>query len=267
MASASPPGQAHRRIYAIYFSLTKHRDLALDGLPGAAGCAMKQLALDIGRVSDPSFDNFFAGPNEAAVRQLKDGCASVLHAPAPTYLWGGEASGKTHLLKAVSAALRGQGASSGWMDASMLEPPEFSDSWSAVILDDCHLYTPARQRAAFNWFVNALGTDDGQPRWVLASGNVPPADLPLREDLRTRLGWGHVFALQALSDSQRRAVLRREAGARGLFLGDDVMDFMLTRFSRDLGSLMRLFDELDSYALQTRRAITIPLLKSMLESQ
>ena len=228
---------------------------------------MKQLALDIGLASDPSFDNFFAGPNEAAIRQLQDWCAGVLHPPVPTYLWGDEASGKTHLLKAVSAALSGQGASSGWMDASMLEPPEFSESWSAVIMDDCHLYTPARQQAAFNWFVNALGTGDGQPRWVVAAGNVPPADLPLREDLRTRLGWGHVFALQALSDAERRAVLRLEAGARGLFLGDVVMDFMLTRFSRDLGSLMHLFDKLDSYALQNRRAITVPLIKSMLESQ
>ena len=228
---------------------------------------MKQLALNIGLASDPSFDNFFAGPNEAAVRQLRDWSAGVLHSPAPTYLWGEEASGKTHLLKAVSAALSGQGASSGWMDASRVEPPEFSESWSAVIMDDCHLYTPARQQAAFNWFVNALGTDDGQPRWVLASGNVPPADLPLREDLRTRLGWGHVFALQALSDAERRAVLRREAGARGVVLGNEVMDFMLTRFSRDLGSLMHLLDKLDSFALQTRRAITIPLIKSMLENE
>ena len=228
---------------------------------------MKQLALDIGLAPDPSFANFYAGPNAAAVRQLECWSGNVLHSPVPTYLWGEEASGKTHLLKAVSAALRGQGASSGWMDASMLQPPEFSESWCAVIMDDCHLYTPARQQAAFNWFVNALGTADGQPRWVLAAGNVPPADLPLREDLRTRLGWGNVFALQALTDAERRAVLRREAGARGVVLGDEVMDFVLTRFSRDLGSLMHLLDKLDSFALQTRRAITIPLIKSMLEGE
>jgi len=228
---------------------------------------MKQIALDIGLASDPTFANFFTGPNEAAVKHLERSASSLLPSPVPTYLWGEEASGKTHLLKAVSEALRGQGATSGWMDASMLEPPEFNESWSAVIMDDCHLYTAAQQRAAFNWFVNALSTDDGHPRWVVAAGNVPPADLPLREDLRTRLGWGNVFALQALSDAERRAVLRREADARGVFLSDDVMDFMLTRFSRDLGSLMQLLDKLDGYALQTKRAITVPLLKSMLESE
>ncbi len=228
---------------------------------------MKQLALDIGLSTDPTFANFFSGPNDATVRQLELWADSPLHSPVPTYLWGGEASGRTHLLKAVSEALRGHGASSGWMDASMLAPPEFNQAWSAVIMDDCHLYTPVQQRAAFKWFVNALSPDDGQPRWVLASGNVPPADLALREDLRSRLGWGHVFALQALSDAERRAVIKREADARGVFLGDEVMDFMLTRFSRDLGSLMQLLDQLDSYALQTQRVITIPLIKSMLESQ
>jgi len=43
-------------------------------------------------------------------------------------------------------------------------------------------------------------------------------------------------------------VLRQAADARGVFLGDEVMDFMLTRFARDLGSLMELLDLLDGYA-------------------
>jgi DnaA family protein len=44
------------------------------------------------------------------------------------------------------------------------------------------------------------------------------------------------------------------------------MDYTLRRFSRDLGSLLALLDELDRYALQTQRAITIPLIRSMLEN-
>lgn len=229
--------------------------------------AMKQLALDIGLSTDPTFANFFSGPNDAVVRQLQQWADSPLESPVPTYLWGNEASGRTHLLKAVSEALRGHGASSGWMDASMLEPPEFNEAWSAIIMDDCHLYTPQQQRVAFNWFVNAVSTDDGQPRWVLASGDAPPADLSLREDLRTRLGWGQVFHVQALADAGRQTVLRRAAEERGLHLSDEVMAFMANRFSRDLSSLMHLLEHLDQYALRTQRAITIPLIKSMLENE
>jgi DnaA family protein len=228
---------------------------------------MKQIALDIGLASVPSFANFFAGPNEAALKHLELWTHNSLRSPVPTYIWGEPGSGKTHLLKAVIQALHMQGARVGWMDASSLEPPEFNESWAAVVLDECHLYTAVQQQAAFNWFVNALNSSDGHPRWVLAAGGLPPADLALREDLRTRLGWGHVFELHALSEPERRAVLRVEADARGVFLSDEAMDFMLRRFSRDLSSLMQLLDKLDGYALQTQRAITIPLIKAMLESE
>ena len=87
----------------------------------------------------------------------------------------------------------------------------------------------------------------------------------MREDLRTRLAWGHVFQLQVLSELERRSVLRQQADARGLFLSDEVMDFLLHRFSRDLASLIHWLDQLDRYALQTKRAITVPLLRQMME--
>ena len=222
---------------------------------------MQQIALDIGLVPSASLDNFLAGPNEAALMHLKLWTSNAMRSPVPTYVWGDTASGKSHLLKAVREALRTQGAQVGWIDATVHEPAEFNPAWGAVLLDDVHLYTAVQQHAAFNWFINA----QTEQRWVLGAGALPPADLQLRDDLRTRLGWGHVFALHVLSEAERRAVLRREADARGVFLSDDVMDFMLTRFSRDLGSLMHLLQQLDGYALSTKRAITIPLIKSMLE--
>jgi DnaA-homolog protein len=224
---------------------------------------MKQIALDIGLNRGPTLASFFAGPNEAPLRHLQLWAGSPTRSPVPTYLWGASGSGKTHLLKAVAESLREQGATAGWLDATVHEPPEFEENWTVVLLDDVQLYTAVQQHAAFNWFVNA----QTQQKGVLAAGALPPADLKLREDLRTRLGWGHVFQLQVLTEPERRAVLRQAADARGVFIGDEVMDFMLTRFSRDLGSLMLLLHELDGYALRTKRAITIPLIKAMLENE
>jgi hypothetical protein len=70
-------------------------------------------------------------------------------------------------------------------------------------------------------------------RWTPACSGprragLPPVDLPLREDLGTRLAWGHVFALQNLGEAESRAVLRRDADRRGIFLSDEVMDYLLT---------------------------------------
>ena len=226
---------------------------------------MRQIALDIGLASGPTLSNFFAGPNEAVLRHLQlwlgDRAPQTPRSPVPTYLWGVGSSGKTHLLRAVQRALSEQGAGVGWLDAGVHTPAAFDEQWAAVLLDDVQLYTAAQQQAAFNWFVNA----QTHQRWVLAAGDVAPGELRLREDLRTRLGWGHLFSLQLLGEPDRRAVLRQAADERGVFLSDEVMDFMLTRFARDLGSLMELLDLMDGYSLQTKRAITIPLIKAMMD--
>lgn len=232
-----------------------------------AGVPMKQLALDIGLAPVPTLENFVSVGNEAALEHLKLWVGNPRRSPVPTCLWGEGGSGKTHLLRAVRQALQDGGARVGWLDASVLHPADYDEAWEAVILDDVQLYTAEQQAAAFNWFVNAQTPAHGPARWVLAAADRPPADLQLREDLRTRLGWGHVFQLHALGEAERRSVLRRAADERGVFLGDEVMDFMLNRFSRDLSSLMMLLDQLDSYALRTQRAITIPLIKSMLENE
>ncbi|GAB3666220.1 DnaA regulatory inactivator Hda [Ramlibacter alkalitolerans] len=224
---------------------------------------MKQLPLDIGLARAPTFASFLAGPNEAAWSHLQLWAGSPTRSPVPTYLWGAPGSGRTHLLKAVQECLREQGARTGWLDPQMAEPPPFDERWAVVLLDDVERYGAVQQHAAFSWFVQAQALQRG----VLAAGALPPARLALREDLRTRLGWGHVFELHVLSEPERRAVLRQAADARGLFLRDEVMDFILHRFSRDLGSLMLLLEHLDAYALQAQRAITIPLVKAMLENE
>ncbi len=224
------------------------------------------MALDIGLPTGPTLANFCAGPNLAAAQHLAlwlgDKASSAHRSPVPTYVWGPAGSGKSHLLKAAREGLRTQGARAGWLDATVLQAPEFDERWVAVLLDDVHLYTAEQQQQAFRWFVHAQTLQ----RPVLAAGDVAPAALLLRDDLRTRLGWGHIFQLQLLREAERRAVLRHAADARGVFLGVEVMDFMLTRFSRDLGHLMELLDLLDGYSLQTQRAITIPMIRSMMEN-
>ena len=231
---------------------------------------MRQLALDIGLAPGPTLARFFPGTNEELLQHLRLSVGSSSHSlrsPVPTYIWGESGGGKTHLLRAVYESLREQGHSVGWLDASVNDPAAFDERWVAVFMDEVHLYNTGQQSAAFNWFINAMNPAVGNPRWVLAAGELPPADLPLRDDLRSRLGWGHVFQLHMLDETARRSVLRREADARGIFLSDEVMDYMLKRFSRDLGSLMELLNQLDSYALREKRAITIPLLKAMLQSE
>ncbi|MEY4562977.1 MAG: hypothetical protein RLZZ618_2254 [Pseudomonadota bacterium] len=217
---------------------------------------MQQIPLAIGVGPARSLDSFVAGQNVQAVAYLR----RITQQAAPVFLWGPPGVGKTHLLEAVASLVQQDGGRVSWFDASEPTPWELDESDRLVLLDNCDRFDDAQQQAAFALFIEA--TTHGIP--VLGAGNVPPVDLPLRDDLRTRLGWGHVFALQPLAEAEARAALRREADRRGLFLSDDVMSYLLTRFSRDLKSLMGLLDRLDEFALVHKRAVTVPLLKQML---
>jgi DnaA family protein len=220
---------------------------------------MRQLPLAIGTHPDRSFENFVSGQNGLAVAHLRH----VTQQAAPAFLWGESGTGKSHLLWALAGQVQQQGGRVGWFHPAQALPWVFDEAVSLIVLDDCDRLNADQQQAAFALFVEA--TTHAIP--VVGAGRVPPVDLPLREDLRTRLGWGHVFAVQPLGESDVRGALRREADRRGLFLSDEVMDHLLTRFARDLKHLMSLLDRLDQFALVHKRALTVPLLKQMLAEQ
>ncbi len=217
---------------------------------------MKQIPLPIQARREAGFDNFLAGDNAAALAHL---CGLQMPA-APVYLWGPEGSGKTHLLRALAAVAQAAGRRTAWFDAADRLPWALPSPGGVVLLDRCDALDADAQHAAFTLFVEAAT----QGVQMAAAGRLPPVDLPLREDLRTRLAWGHVFALQPLSDSGARAALRREGDRRGILLPDEVLDHLLTRFPRDLSQLMQLFDRIDDYALAEGRRVTLPLLRQML---
>lgn len=229
---------------------------------------MEQLVLDLGMAPRATLARFVVGANAAALAHLQVLCRADAAPAVPSYLWGASGAGKTHLLTAVAAELDRRGRAVAWLDSrGVIGEAAFDSAWDAVLMDDVHLYDARRQHVAFNWFINAFAPPDGRPRLVLAAGALPPADLPLRADLRTRLGWGQVYELHLLTDSERAAALQQAAAARGLRLPAEVTRYLLTHFARDLGSLMALLDRLDRYALQTQRGITVPLLKHMLQEQ
>jgi DnaA family protein len=103
--------------------------------------------------------------------------------------------------------------------------------------------------------------------YIFMAGNAPPHSLQLREDLRTRLGWGLIFQTHLLADDEKMQAIEQAAQARGLALSPDVLPWLLNRFYRDMPNLMALIDALDAYSLETKRAVTLPLVRELLQSK
>jgi DnaA family protein len=100
---------------------------------------------------------------------------------------------------------------------------------------------------------------------IFMAGKAAPAALEIRDDLRTRLGWGLVFQTELLDDDAKIQALEQAAQARGLVLSPDVLPWLLSRFYRDMPNLMALMDALDAYSLETKRAVTLPLVRELLQ--
>ena len=220
---------------------------------------MKQLVLDIALPPAPTLDNFVPGRNAelvVALYALANGASNERF----IYLWGADGSGRSHLLRAVAAAAQHNGRRTVWFDAAT----QVIDAADDVLCtaDDVHLLGAEAQIALFNLHNRIRGGTGA----LLVSGNAAPAQLRLRADLVTRLAAGLVYQLHGLGDEEKSAALRRHADARGLRLAPEVATYLLSHARRDMPSLLALLDALDRYSLETKRALTVPLLRELLEA-
>jgi chromosomal replication initiation ATPase DnaA len=151
---------------------------------------MKQIPLAITPAVEARFDTLLAGPNAEVVQHVR----TLMPPSAPVYLWGPTGSGKTHLLAALAERFQVAGERVGWFGPAEPLPWALEEGWALVVVDECDLLDAQQQQAAFahcSWRRARHGV-----QWA-AAGRLPPVDLPLRDDLRTRLGWGHVFGAAA----------------------------------------------------------------------
>jgi DnaA-homolog protein len=209
--------------------------------------ASRQLALGLLTPPVQALDNFVPGRNGEALavaRELASG-----RGPQFVYFWGPAGSGRTHLLIALASAK----AQPGGPGAPALHTA-----------DDVHELDQSGQARLF-LLMNQVRADPAAR--LVAAGDRPPAHLPLREDVRSRLGWGLALALHPLSEEEKADALREQLAARGVRAAPDLIPTMMARLPRDMRTLAAVLDALDGYALQQRRALTVPLLRDWLRDE
>jgi DnaA family protein len=245
----------------------------------------RQFALELGRAHQASLGNFLPGGDRALISALEkvvEQWAASRPIPATVdanslnhrwiYWWGAPGSGRSHLLSALMHAaqtaslpyyyLRSDEPST-WVKLEAELPQQLkAETPIAIAVDDVELLDERLSSALFR-ILNAVR--DNQQLYIFMAGSDAPANLKLREDLRTRLAWGLVFQTHLLSDHEKIQALEQAAIDRGLVLSPDVLPWLLSRFYRDMPNLMALLDALDAYSLETKRAVTLPLVRELLQ--
>lgn len=211
------------------------------------------------------FEHFHAGSNAAALAAVQ---ALALQPQAPwVYLHGATGSGRSHLLLAACQAANAIGRRVQYLPLATL-----GDLASALrgvagsellALDD--LGAIAGNHEAEHALFDLYNRSRAEGSAMLFAADATPTQLGIElPDLRSRLGACTQFALKPLDDDERRAVLKAQAAARGIELDDSVLDWLFTRYARDLGALLDLLDKLDQASLAAQRRITVPFLRGVL---
>jgi DnaA family protein len=219
---------------------------------------LRQRAFEFSLPAEPTLELFITGANRELVERLSG--LGRAEAERCIYIWGAPGSGRTHLLKAAVALLGNRGANARYVAGGGGVSDELAES-DAIAVDDVERLDDTAQIALFNLF-NALRERGGT---LLAAGNAPPAQLKLRADLVTRLGWGLVYQVHALTDEEKAEALAQHASARGFRLEPEVRHYLLNRVQRDMPTLLAMLDQLDRYSLEEKRPITVPLLRELLD--
>jgi DnaA-homolog protein len=221
-----------------------------------------QLILDLAQPEPPTLQNFVVGANGEAVAAVR----ALAHANLPhpgLLLWGAPGGGKSHLVQAAIGNVRAAGRSVIVCGAT-IEAPEPTDAPNALLVIDDVDAADAPTQARLFTLVNAWPAQGGQ--W-LATAKLPPARLPVRDDLRTRLALGLVLEVVPLADADKPAALAAYARERGFALSDDVIMYLLAHARRDMKSLVATLAAIDRQSLATKRNVTVPLLREWLQHE
>lgn len=222
---------------------------------------MRQLILDLDAPKLPTLATYVVGQNAelAQLLGLFSQRITSQYGERSVYIWGQAGAGKTHLLHALADQ-----PDSRYIPASAPESAfDFDSSTSLYLLDDCDQLSRLNQIAAFNLFNEARA----RGAFLVAAGNHPPMILNVRDDLRTRFGWGLIYQLHELTDEDKIDALERAAQLRGIQISTGVLPYLITHYPRDMSSLMDMLDQLDHYSLVTKRPITLPLLRELMLQQ
>ncbi len=216
-----------------------------------------QIPLDLGHRPALSDGDFLVAPcNAEAHAWLKrwpnwPGPSSVVYGPAEC--------GKTHLAHlfvAVSGAVTLSGAA-----LTVADPPRLLGQARAVVVEDCD--RGSLDEAALFHLINLTKESCG---FLLLTGREAPSRWKVRlPDLRSRLNAMPALAIGAPDDEVLAAVLVKLFADRQVKIGEELVTYLLGRMERSFAAAAGLVERLDHAALAGRRAVTVPLARSVLE--
>lgn len=228
-----------------------------------------------------TFDNFVTGQsNQVAFASAKAVADTPGEIYNPFFIYGGVGLGKTHLLTAIGnyvadkkkdyniVYVSSEQFTNEFVSAMRHQRAEEMKakyrSLDLLLLDDVQFFAGknATQDELFHT-INALYERQKQ---IVLTSDRPPKDIKdITDRLRSRFGMGLTVDIQPPELELKMAIIQKKAAMDGLFLSDDVIEFLASKIRSNIRELEGCLIRLGAHAALTGESITVQLAKDILK--
>lgn len=222
---------------------------------------MKQIPFSFPKFDFNKFDFFHSDIVNRETIALIDNLFKFNYKDNRIYLWGPSAVGKTHIL--IATIKKFLNLNKEVIDMSFIDDNDTFNlgSIDLFFLDDIERADDKIQNNLFNIF----NMSENENATILITGSLPPNQMSLRPDLRTRLAQCLVLNLKELEDEEKKDVLLKRSYFMGINLKLEIIDYLLKNYNRNMHELIKLIEKIDKESIIQKKRITIPFIKSFME--
>ena len=222
---------------------------------------MKQIPFSFPKFDFNKFDFFHSNIVNRETIALIDNLFKFNYKDNRIYLWGPSAVGKTHIL--IATIKKFLNLNKEVIDLSFIDHNDTFDlgSIDLFFLDDIDRADGKIQNNLFNIF----NMSENENAAIFITGNLPPNQMSLRPDLRTRISQCLVLNLKELEDEEKKDVLLKRSYFMGINLKLEIIDYLVKNYNRNMHELIKLIEKIDKESIIQKKKITIPFIKSFME--
>jgi chromosomal replication initiator protein len=227
------------------------------------------------------FDNYVVGSsNQFANAAARAVANSPSRSYNPLFIYGGVGMGKTHLMHAIGRDLLDRypsmrivyTSSERFMNEMVNcirsdRMPAFHRHYRSadvLLVDDIQILA-GKERTQEEFFHTFNELYDHQKQIVISSDSAPKSTPGLVERLRSRFEWGLMVDIQPPDLETKMAILDKKAEMEGVFLPEDVRNYIATKTKSNVRELEGAMVKLVAYSSVTGSPITIGMAQQILK--
>ena len=220
-----------------------------------------QIPINFSFCNAKTLDNYISGENKHLIKALKEFAKN--NRGKLIYLFGEKSTGKSHLCKAVFDIIEDTKILVNQHNFETLSDMDLQNI-NYLILDDFEIILEKRNNEdTLFYYINEFIIS--KKSLLISSINSTEQITFTKKDLKSRLTSNLIFNIKEISDERKVEVLKNITEDIGWSIEENVCQYIMHHYRRDLFFLCNVLKSLDENSLALKKRVTIPFVKSIIE--